>query len=645
MQENENDTLHQEESSENINNIEPQKSEAPEDLSLIHEAAPSVDELRVLENESEDIVVESDEHDQEDIYASDSKEIADYSHMSVPALIEEAERLLETKEAKDIKEEMDAIRHAILHQLDDQKQEKLQNFLENGGVEIDFNFEQPERKKIQDLYNEFKQRRYKYYKALEEQLALNLEVKKSIVEAIKELPKKDAPVSEIHKELHELQDRWRKTGPVPRNESAELWNNYHFHLDNYYKFLQISNELRDLDFKRNLEAKTILCEEAESLEQNPGLNDSFRILQELHSRWKQIGPVDREHREILWERFSEASKKIHDRRHEYFEQLRKEKEILLDKKRDVISRIENFSIDQITTHSAWQKAMKQIQDFREEFRQIGRINLPENDELWHRFNEALKKFNQAKNAFYKTLKHEHHENLSKKRSLLSRAIALKESDDWKAASQELKQIQQEWKKIGYVPKVESDKIWAEFREACNHFFDRLTEHNKGRTQELSANFERKMEILNRMKNWQITENDPKKGSQELKTFISEWRAIGQVPFDKKDIEIQFNKLLDQHFGSMKMNQRESNLIRFENKITSINQDNSRELNREEDGLRKKLDEAKKELQQLENNILFFAHVDEKNPIVRDVRKKIENQKEEVALLVEKIKMIRKMGQQ
>lgn len=657
MEEKEKDALQQEETSTPQPAEEKQPEAVEETVDTSKEETPVEKEKTAQEAEAEQEPeateatndqhtedakeVESDEHEEVDEYAAESKEMPDYAHMPVNKLVSEASKLLKDRPIQEIKDEMEAIHSAAIKTLDDIRNEKLHHFVEEGGNEIDFHYDQPHRKEIQDIYRDYKKQRAAYYKQLEEQLNLNLDVKKAIVEEIKNLPNIEGSVPDKYHRFRELQDRWHNTGPVPRAESSELWNNYHFHVDNFYDFLNISNQLRELDFKKNLEAKTLLCEEAEALAEKEADHGTFTTLQELHSKWKKTGPVDREHREPMWERFSEATKKVHEKRHDFFKKLREDREVLIERKRDLIAKMKEFNLEAFKTHGAWQKAIKEMDELRTNFRQIGRINLAENDVVWEEFREVNRSFNRAKNAFYKQLKAQHHKNLERKQALLARAEELKDSDDWHDAANELKRIQSDWKKIGYVPKSESDKIWKAFRSACNHFFDRLTEHNKDRDKQFEGNLKVKQELLKELKEWDPT--DKKDGKQELKTFINKWKDAGRVPRGNREIENEFNTLLDERFKTLKINRKEASMIRFENKVHNlIDSENRRELNKQDDMLYRKIEEAEKELRQLENNIQFFAHADENSPIVKEANRNIARQKEQIELLKEKRKQLRQM---
>lgn len=589
----------------------------------------------------EDVEVESDEHESTDEYADAHQELPDFDQMSVNELITAAERLLEREDLQLAKAEMEALYQTAIKSLDEVRNEKLHAFVEDGGSEIDFLFEQPQRKTIVHLYREYKQKRRAYYQKLEEQLNLNLEVKQAIIEELRNLPNEEKSVGDKYTRFRELQERWHATGAVPRTASNELWNNFHHHVDNFYDFLRISNQLRDLDFKKNLEAKTELCVEAEALAEKDTDSDSFKVLQNLHAKWKRIGPVERELSEPLWQRFSEASKVVNDKRHEYYKQLRENREQLIAKKQEIVAQMAQVETDKLATHGAWQQAMKRMDALREAFKQVGRVNLPENDAVWESFREANRNFNRAKNQFYKALKADHQKNLEKKQALLDKANAIKDSDDWQATARALKQIQADWKQIGYVPKAESERIWKAFRSACNHFFDRLSAHNAKADAALEDNLVQKQALLVELKAWKSGEKQ-KEDVAALKMFIKKWKALGPVPRGKREIENEFNSQLDTHFKTLKLNKREAGLIKFENRVHSIIEgDNNREINRFKDDLKKQIEEAKNELRTLENNMLFFAHADEKSPIVKEARRNVARAKENVELLTQKLKMFNK----
>lgn len=589
------------------------------------------------ETEKDADEVESDDHHEEDKFAKEELEIPDYSAMKPESLLDEGTKLLQMNIAS-VKDHFEALKIALFKHLDDEKATKLAEFVDAGNAEMDFEFIQPLREKFKSIYSDYRYKKDAYYKELSEKLATNLDVKKAIIEEIKNLPNKEGVrVPEKYKHFRELQDRWREVGPVPKPDSATLYNNYHFHVNNFYDFLRISNELREMDFKKNMAAKEALCEKAEAMATKDVEKGAFEELQKLHKAWREIGPVDREHSDAIWERFSAATKAIHNKRHEFFEELKANQEEKLIEKEKVCQEIEVVVQRKVSSHGGWQKAIKELDALRQKFKAFGPLHHPKNDEIWERFREANREFNKAKNNFYKGLKKQQAENLNKKKELLARVEAIKDSDAWKETAAELKQIQVQWKKIGYVPKAESDKIWEQFRNACNHFFNRLTEFNAKLDEGFKDNLLKKQEMLKEVEAFEISD-DGKADMSKLQDMIKTWRAIGRVPSADKDIERTFSNIIDKKFESLKIEKSQGVLMRFENKLASFLENNDKfKLDKEFDLVRKKIDEAKKEMMQLQNNISFFAHVDDKNPMVKEVNKNIKRLEDQVEMLKAKLK--------
>lgn len=580
--------------------------------------------------------VESDDNHEEDQFAKEELEIPDYSAMTNETLLEEANRLLQMNIVS-IRDHFEALKAALYKHLDDEKAGKLAEFVEAGNAEMDFEFIQPIKDKFKTVYSAYRSKRDAYYKELGEKLATNLDVKKAIIEEIKGLPNKEGVrVPEKYKQFRELQDRWREVGPVPKGDSGTLYNNYHFHVNNFYDFLRISNELREMDFKKNLKAKEALCEQAEKMSEKDIQKGAFEELQKLHKAWKEIGPVDREHSDAIWERFSEATKAIHNKRHEFFEKLKVNQEEKLVEKELVLKEIEELVKKPVSAHGAWQKAIKDLDALRQKFKSFGPIHHPKNDEIWERFREANREFNRAKNNFYKGLKKQQSANLNLKKELLAKVEEIKDSDNWKDTAAELKRIQVQWKKIGYVPKAESDKIWEEFRNACNHFFNRLTQYNNGLDEAFKDNLVKKQKMLKEVEAFKISE-DGKADMAKLQEMIKTWRSHGRVPRAEKEIETTFSQVIDKKFEGLKIEKNQGILMRFENKLSSFLESNDKfKLDKEFDLVRRKIDEAKKEMMQLQNNISFFAHVDDSNPMVKEVNKNISRLEEQVESLKAKL---------
>ena len=622
----------------------PEKPEEPvEGAALVEESNKEETTMIVsdedLEEEDEHDEIHSDE-DEHDEHAEHELVIPDYAEYTPQALVAEAEKLLKNEPVQKIKAHFDSIRKNLLKQLNEERQQKLEEFLESGGVEIDFEYVQPLREKFRSIFSQYRERRQKHFNELKETLENNLKIKLNLIEQIKDIVNKEESIGDTFKEFNAIQQEWRNTGPVPRNESADLWRTYHHHVENFYEYIKINKELRDLDFKKNREAKEKLIEKAEALLENDNISDAFRELQGLHKKWKNLGPVERENREPMWERFSEATHKLHERREKHFENLRERASELIEEKKKLVEKLRQISQQEINSHYKWQESIKKVEDIRSEFRKMGRINHPENDEIWDDFRQILREFNHQKNQFYKDLKKSHQENLSRKRELVELAEKLKDSEDWRETTNEMKRIQAEWKRIGHVPKSESDKIWKQFRAACNHFFDRLTEHNKDRDKQFEGNLEAKQALLNKLQEYTPPADKQKEAVKELKTIINDWKEIGRVPRNKSQIESEFNKILDQKFKAIDLDRRESQRIRFENKMESMTDGNDdRQLTRERQQVRKQIEDAQKELNQLENNMSFFNSSSPNNPLLKEAEKNIRQHREQIELLEEKMKML------
>ncbi|GAB5557988.1 MAG: DUF349 domain-containing protein [Schleiferiaceae bacterium] len=628
-------------------------TEAPQDEKVETSAEANVEATPVAEtkpeeeentpsSEDDDMVdsteaVESDE--EQDEYAEEHLELPDLNELSVDQLIDEAKKWLHNVPVQRLKDPIESIRTAVLKELDEVRNAKREAFLAEGGNELDFEFIQPQREAFRALYNEFKTKRRNYYQQLEKDLSSNLAIKQDIVKQIKELPTQPGTVNEAYNTFKGLMDRWKETGPVPKLDSTELWRNYHHHVDNFYEYLRMSKELRELDFQKNLDQKKALVQEALELAKAEINTETFNALQALHKKWKEVGPVDREHREELWKEFSEATKSIHDKRHDFFKQRKEEAGERLKEKAELVEKIQNFSIDKLKSHNAWQNAIKSMDQLRNQFKSLGRINLPENDALWEKYREANKAFNKAKNDFYKELKSQQSKNLERKKALLAKVEELKESTAWKETSNELKRIQQDWKKIGYVPRSESDKIWNQFRAACNHFFDRLTEHNKELDKALEVNLAKKQELLEKFKKSEIVE-DAKEAMETLKAWGAEWKEAGRVPRAAAEIEKHYNELVDSVYDKLNLSKAESQLIKFKSKVVQFfDGDDHHSLNRELDAVRKKMDEVKKEILQLETNVSMVSGGDD-NPFVKEVKKQVSKLNDQLEVYKTKLAFVR-----
>jgi len=623
-----------EESSTNV--IEEVKSEleVTEDIS-------KEENLKENNSELQDEIDASNAEDAEDEDNSTRHEIKekDYHAMPLDALVDELEHLVKNEKIQTIKSHFDTIKNEFNAKFSALLEEKKEEFITGGGNTIDFHFKSPEKTRFNEVFREYRDKRQDYYKNLEKNLKANLEQRLEIIEEIKGLINVEENINTTYKHFKELQESWRNAGPIPRDKYNNVWNNYHHHVEIFYDFLHLNRDLRDLDFKHNLEQKIKIIDRAEELAQDTDSNRAFRELQVLHKIWKEeLGPVDKEHRELIWDRFSAATKTIHEKRQIFFEELDKAYEKNLEKKHEIIAKIDTVVQDEANNHSAWQKKIKAIEALREEFFSAGKVPIKVNEETWAKFKESVRTFNRKKNTFYKSLKKDQFNNLQKKLELIQIAEDNKDSDDFETTTSLMKKIQSDWKKIGHVPRKDSDKIWKKFKNACNHYFDKYHESKNAANKEEVEAFEMKSKFLESIPSLEFTD-DVEASLATINEKIAEWKTIGRVPFNKRFIDGKFNKAIDALYGKLKMDKNETELLKYDNKLMSLSSD-KRSLDNEHNFIRKKISDIKGEINQLENNLQFFSNVDEDNPLVKDVYKNIDKHKNELSTWKSKLKKVK-----
>ncbi|NNL80497.1 MAG: DUF349 domain-containing protein [Flavobacteriaceae bacterium] len=567
----------------------------------------------------------------------------DYSTMGMEELVDEFEAILKTEKIQHLKKPVEQIRMAFNKQFGALLEQKKAEFLEGGGNTIDFRFDFPLKKRFNVLFKTFRDERKDYYQNLEKSLKANLENRLEIIDEIKGLLNVEENINTTYKNFKALQERWRNAGPIPRDRYNNVWNNYHHHVENFYDFLHLNRDLRDLDFKHNLEQKTKIIERAEELASDEDSNRAFRELQALHKMWKEeLGPVAKEFREELWERFRAATKIIHEKRQAYYADLDHAYQKNLEKKHDIISQIEKVTEDNGNNHSAWQKKINSVEDLRQQFFNAGKVPIKVNEATWAKFKEAVRAFNRKKNLFYKSLKKEQYENLKKKLELIKIAEENKDSDDFAAATPIMKKIQSDWKAIGHVPRKDSNKIWKQFKEACNHYFNKLHEQRNEDNKEGMEIYVNKVKALEKVK--AMTFSDDLNANLELiKAEVENWKSLGRVPHNKRYIEGKFNKTINALYNKLDADKSDIELLKFDNKLESLSQsEDKRHLDSERNYIRKRIDEIKAEINQLENNLQFFSHVADDNPVVAEVTQKINNLKDNLHVWEEKFKRIKKL---
>lgn len=623
----------------------PEKEESPEEVGTTEDVVKNKKSAEATEEKEEDVLEEIDESNAEDAEDSDNHQrhhipMPDYHAMSMENLVGELQRLVRNEKVQAIKKHVDGIKYEFDQKFQEFIDEKKEDFVNSGGNEIDFRYNSVAKRQFNEVYSDYREKRNSYYKNLEQGLKSNLAQRLEIINELKALVNVEEDINTTYKNFKDLQERWKNAGPIPRANYNDVWRTYHHHIEIFYDFLHLNRELRDLDFKHNYEEKLKIVVRAEELVQMEDLNKAFQELQTLHKIWKEdIGPVGKEHREEIWDRFSNATKLLHQRRQDYYKDLEKVYEQNLEKKHEIIQAISTIATHIASSHKELQQQIREVEKLRDSFFKAGKVPQKVNERTWASFKDAVREFNRNKNNYYKNLKKDQQVNLDKKRALLELAVSLKDSEEWDTTTQEMKRIQNEWKKIGHVPRKYSDKIWKEFKTACNHYFDRLHALKNEAHKEEIENFDKKNACLENLKSFQLS-GDKSKDLAAIKEFIAEWKEAGRVPFNKKSINAKFNKILDALFKKLDVNRQEAELLKYGNKIQQLaNNDNDYAISNERTFIRRKIDESKSEIRQLENNLQFFSNASEDNPLVKEVIKNINNHKESLATWKAKLKKL------
>ncbi|PQJ73888.1 DUF349 domain-containing protein [Polaribacter gangjinensis] len=587
---------------------------------------------KVEETSDNHSTTEDEDHDNEN-----EQVLEDFSELSIEELVVSLKKLIDNNPIQQIKSSVDQIKNAFNEKFGDLLAEKKQAFLEEGGESIDFQFTHPSKSEFNKLLSDYRVKREAHYASIEKKLNENLEKRLEVIEELKTLID-EAEVSTMYKNFKAIQEKWNSIGGVPKSTYNDTWKTYQHHVERFYDLLHLSNDFRDLDFKHNLDEKIKIIEKAEALANEKDINFAAKQLQELHKIWKEdIGPVARDVREEVWQKFSDATKKIHDKRHEYFKEIQSKYDEMIDQKMLVIAEINALDISKNTTHNDWQKSIDELEALRKKYFDIGKLPYAKSDEVWQKFKKATKKFNAAKNKFYKEEKSEQLENLQKKMALIEMAESLKDSEDWEMATNAMKKIQSDWKKIGHVPRKFSDDIWKRFKAACNYYFNRFHQQKNAVSKDQQVIVDKKMEFLESLK----TKEKFKK--EEVFEAMNEWQDLGRLPKNSRHLDSKFNKLIDATLDNLSLDKNEVGFLKFKNLVDSYFENNDyKKLDGEQLFVRKKIDEIVREIQQLENNLSFFSISNKNNPLVLNVKKQVNEFKDELTLWKEKLEYIKKL---
>ena len=583
-------------------------------------------------NETENVAPEVNETENQTIEVPQTQE-------EVVARVKE----LAEADAPAEKQELDALKQAFYKIHKANVAAARAQFIENGGEPEAF---LPTPNVLEDEFkaamNVIKQKRAELQAELDRQKEENLQKKQEILERIKALSATPEEANQAYKEFKELQNQWKELTLVPAEKANELWKTYQLYVEQYYDQLKLNNEFREYDFKKNLEIKTRLCETAEKLNEEADVISAFQQLQALHQEFKETGPVAKELREEIWARFKAASTAVNKRHQQYFEELKQKEEENLAHKTALCEKIEAVDLTAIKTAVAWEAQTQQIIEMQKEWRTIGFAPQKMNVKIFERFRGACDRFFTEKAAFFKRLKEEQAQNLTKKTELCEKAEALKDSTDWKATADKLMQIQKEWKTIGAVPKKHSESLWQRFIGACDYFFEQKGKNTASQRGEEKENLQKKEQVIEKLKT--LLESDEEENKQDaVKELMKEWNEIGFVPFKEKDkIYKAYHETVDQLFKALNMSAARRRLDNFKNNLKNDAKEGGQGLSRERERLVRAYENKRSEIKTYENNLGFLTCSSKKgSSLLNEMNKKMEKLKDELNLIGEKIAAIDK----
>ena len=539
------------------------------------------------------------------------------------------------------KAEIDGLKQTFYKLHNAEQEAARKKFAEAGGAPEDYvPTPDPLEEEMKNAMSVIKNKRNKLAAEVEKQKEMNLQVKLSIIEELKDLLESPEDANKNYTEFKRLQQQWNEVKLVPQASVNELWKNYQLYVEKFYDLLKLNNEFREYDFKKNLEIKTHLCEAAEKLAEETDVVSAFHQLQKLHQEFRETGPVAKELREEIWARFKAASTAVNRHHQQHFDALKEAEQQNLDQKTVICEIIEGIDYNELTNFAAWDAKTQEIIALQNKWKTIGYAPQKMNVKIFERFRAACDAFFNKKAEFFKTVKENMNENLEKKRALCEKAEALKDSTDWKATADTLVKLQKEWKTIGPVAKKHSDVIWKRFITACDYFFEQKNQAGASQRSEEQANLEKKRAIIAQLEAiGEETEADT--AIEQVRTLMKEWNAVGFVPFKDKDkVYKQYHALVDKLFERYNISQSNKKLSSFKNTISNIQEGSPQALYREREKLMRAYDNMKSELQTYENNLGFLNAASKKgNSLLTELNRKVEKLKADIDLVKEKIKVI------
>ena len=572
----------------------------------------------------------------EKVAGNSGNEDENYDSLDVKQLLNLLEKKIKSGKVVQQRREVETLSKHIESKIDQLLNSKKEEFVSSGGSPEDFYNKIPEKITYDALIRTFKSEKAKYFQELEKSYQSNLAVRKALIEELKGLIGVDRPISESYKQFKDLQARWRESGHVPRTEANNIWKTYHHHVGIFYDFLHLNREFRELDYQYNYEEKIKIIEQAETLLKMDNIQRAFRNLQELHKRWKdELGPVAKEHEEPLWERFSQATKAIHEKR-QFFQ--KNQTEIFKEnyrKKTTIIAQMLERTETEVKTHNQMQKLIRDMEALRTSFFDCGSVSRSQSGEVWSGFKDTMRQFSRKRNAFYKSLKKEYSENLKKRMELVQQVEELQQSEDFSVSTPQVIALQKKWKKMGPVSRKQNDKAWNLFRKACNDYFELLDRRKNRMSEEEQNAYDQKDKLLQKI------ESEEHFDRSSIDQWIEEWIKLGTVGKKKNTIDNRFYTVVESALSQIGEDKDFIAEHMYKVKLRVMG-DQTEIIQKERTKVKQRLDKAKQEYIQLETNMEFFTKSSSDSPLVTKVLKDLEKQKKIIEDLEKKLKAFKSL---
>jgi len=602
------------------------------------QSQPSTDagEFENVEDQQGENTTSEDSNLDEDELSVVKSEEENYDDLNLEQLLKTLDKKVSSGKIHHHKRDVEALSKQIEPKLSQIFENKKEDFINAGGELKDFDAKIPEKTIYNELIRRYKSERARYYQELEKSFQNNLVIRKNLIEELKGLIGIDQPISETYKQFKNLQSRWRESGHVPRAEANNIWKTYHHHVGIFYDFLHLNREFRELDFKYNYEEKLKIIEQAEALSKMDNIQKAFRDLQELHKRWKdELGPIAKEHGETLWERFSEATKVIHEKRQFFQKNQTEVYRANYEKKKTIITQMQQLAEVEIKNHNEMQKMIRDMESLRTSFFECGHVSRSDNAEIWAMFKDVMRLFSKKRNTFYKSLKKEYSENFKQRMELVKQVEAFLQTEDFAATTPKVIALQRKWKEMGAVSRKQNDKAWKLFRKACNDYFALLDERKNKLSEVEQQAFEEKDELLKKLQSKEGLDRT------SIDHLIEEWTKIGSVGRKTNQINSEFVAAIENSLKQLGEDKESIASFKYELKIKLMG-DRTELIQKERSQIKQRLDKAKQEYIQLETNMEFFAKSSSENPVVNKVMKGLEKQKKIIDGLQQKLDAFKRM---